>query len=63
MPQVEEDRKLPQIGGILPMLRRGIGVHHSGAWLGLEGSFISHWGVLRGCCALIGVHHSGAWLR
>ncbi|KAI7836432.1 hypothetical protein COHA_009701 [Chlorella ohadii] len=26
----EEDRKLPQIGGILPMLRRGIGVHHSG---------------------------------
>ncbi|KAI3427412.1 hypothetical protein D9Q98_010327 [Chlorella vulgaris] len=26
----EEDRRLPQIGGALPMLRRGIGVHHSG---------------------------------
>ncbi|KAL4426270.1 hypothetical protein ABPG77_009885, partial [Micractinium sp. CCAP 211/92] len=26
----EDDRKLPQIGGVLPMLRRGIGVHHSG---------------------------------
>lgn len=26
----EEDRRLPQISGILPMLRRGIGVHHSG---------------------------------
>lgn len=26
----EEDRTLPQIEGILPLLRRGIGVHHSG---------------------------------
>lgn len=26
----EEDRRLPQISAILPMLRRGIGVHHSG---------------------------------
>ncbi|KAJ5907826.1 hypothetical protein N7495_000508 [Penicillium taxi] len=25
-----EDRKLPQVGNILPLLRRGIGVHHSG---------------------------------
>ena len=27
----EEDRQLPQIQHVLPMLRRGIGVHHSGA--------------------------------
>ena len=26
----EEDRNLPQIGNMLPLLRRGIGVHHSG---------------------------------
>ncbi|PIO64708.1 DSHCT domain protein [Teladorsagia circumcincta] len=26
----DEDRKLPQIGQILPLLMRGIGVHHSG---------------------------------
>jgi ATP-dependent RNA helicase DOB1 len=26
----EEDRRLPQIQNALPMLRRGIGVHHSG---------------------------------
>jgi len=26
----EEDRELPQIKNILPLLRRGIGVHHSG---------------------------------
>jgi ATP-dependent RNA helicase DOB1 len=26
----EEDRRLPQIGALLPMLRRGIGIHHSG---------------------------------
>lgn len=26
----EEDRKLPQIENILPLLRRGVGVHHSG---------------------------------
>lgn len=26
----EEDKKLPQIGHILPLLRRGIGVHHGG---------------------------------
>jgi ATP-dependent RNA helicase DOB1 len=26
----EEDRKLPQIENLLPLLRRGIGVHHSG---------------------------------
>lgn len=26
----EEDRTLPQIEGILPLLKRGIGVHHSG---------------------------------
>ncbi len=26
----EEDRRLPQISAILPMLKRGIGVHHSG---------------------------------
>jgi ATP-dependent RNA helicase DOB1 len=26
----EEDRKLPQIAHILPLLRKGIGVHHSG---------------------------------
>lgn len=26
----EEDRKLPQIVGILPILRRGVGIHHSG---------------------------------
>lgn len=26
----EEDRKLPQIEHILPLLRRGIGIHHSG---------------------------------
>ena len=25
-----EDRRLPQIGAILPMLKRGVGVHHSG---------------------------------
>ena len=25
-----EDRKVPQISQILPMLKRGIGVHHSG---------------------------------
>lgn len=27
----DEDRRLPQIQHALPMLRRGIGVHHSGA--------------------------------
>lgn len=26
----EEDRKLPQITNLLPLLRRGIGIHHSG---------------------------------
>lgn len=26
----EEDRKLPQIENILPLLRRGVGIHHSG---------------------------------
>jgi len=26
----EEDRRLPQIGAVLPILRRGIGLHHSG---------------------------------
>lgn len=26
----EEDQRLPQIGALLPMLKRGIGVHHSG---------------------------------
>ena len=26
----EEDRKLPQIASILPLLKRGIGIHHSG---------------------------------
>jgi ATP-dependent RNA helicase DOB1 len=26
----DEDKKLPQIGHILPLLRRGIGVHHGG---------------------------------
>lgn len=26
----EEDRKLPQIANILPLLRKGVGVHHSG---------------------------------
>lgn len=25
-----EDRKLPQVSGLLHMLRRGVGVHHSG---------------------------------
>jgi ATP-dependent RNA helicase DOB1 len=25
-----EDQKLPQIANLLPLLRRGIGVHHSG---------------------------------
>lgn len=27
---VQEDQKLPQVHALLPMLRRGIGVHHSG---------------------------------
>ena len=26
----EEDRRLPQIKGVLPYLLRGIGIHHSG---------------------------------
>ena len=26
----EEDKKLAQIGALLPMLKRGIGIHHSG---------------------------------
>ena len=26
----EDDRRLPQIQNALPMLRRGVGVHHSG---------------------------------
>lgn len=26
----EEDRRLPQVAAILPMLKRGIGIHHSG---------------------------------
>ena len=26
----EEDRKMPQITNLLPLFRRGIGVHHSG---------------------------------
>ncbi|GMR35410.1 hypothetical protein PMAYCL1PPCAC_05605, partial [Pristionchus mayeri] len=26
----DEDRKLPQIGQVLPLLQRGIGIHHSG---------------------------------
>ncbi|EIE21291.1 antiviral helicase [Coccomyxa subellipsoidea C-169] len=26
----EDDRRLPQVGALLPMLKRGIGVHHSG---------------------------------
>lgn len=27
---MQEDRRLPQIANLLPMLKRGIGVHHSG---------------------------------
>lgn len=27
---LQDDRKVPQISQILPMLQRGIGVHHSG---------------------------------
>lgn len=30
----DEDRKLPMIVAILPMLRRGVGMHHSGGWAG-----------------------------
>lgn len=26
----EEDRKLPQVENVLPLLRRGIGIHHGG---------------------------------
>ena len=26
----EDDRRLPQIDSILPLLRRGIGIHHGG---------------------------------
>jgi len=26
----EDDRKLPQISAILPLLKRGIGIHHGG---------------------------------
>eukprot|EP00187_Rhodella_violacea_P001003 CAMPEP_0174907786 /NCGR_PEP_ID=MMETSP0167-20121228/62127_1 /TAXON_ID=38298 /ORGANISM="Rhodella maculata, Strain CCMP736" /LENGTH=55 /DNA_ID=CAMNT_0016151353 /DNA_START=1 /DNA_END=165 /DNA_ORIENTATION=- len=26
----EEDRKLPQVTAALPLLKRGIGIHHSG---------------------------------
>lgn len=33
----EDDRRLPQITAIHPMLRRGIGVHHSGARRGRRG--------------------------
>ena len=29
-PAAEEDRRLPMIAALLPMLRRGLGVHHSG---------------------------------
>lgn len=35
----EEDRRLPQVAGALPMLRRGIGVHHSGARARAAGLF------------------------
>lgn len=27
---VQDDQRLPQVNAILPMLKRGIGVHHSG---------------------------------
>jgi ATP-dependent RNA helicase DOB1 len=26
----EEDRQLPQVENVLPLLRRGIGIHHGG---------------------------------
>jgi len=26
----EEDKKLPQVEHVLPLLKRGIGIHHSG---------------------------------
>ena len=26
----EEDKKLPQIGTVLPLLKKGVGIHHSG---------------------------------
>lgn len=26
----EEDKKLPQVENVLPLLRRGIGIHHGG---------------------------------
>lgn len=26
----EEDRKLPQVENVIPLLRRGIGIHHGG---------------------------------
>lgn len=26
----EEDRKLPQVENVVPLLRRGIGIHHGG---------------------------------
>jgi superfamily II RNA helicase len=28
----EEDRQLPQVENVLPLLRRGIGIHHGGQW-------------------------------
>jgi hypothetical protein len=28
----EEDRQLPQVENVLPLLRRGIGIHHGGRW-------------------------------
>lgn len=29
----EEDRQLPQVVSVLPLLRRGIGIHHGGRFL------------------------------
>ena len=26
----DEDKELPQVGHVLPLLKRGIGIHHSG---------------------------------
>lgn len=33
----EEDRMLPQVENVLPLLRRGIGIHHGGRYLFFSG--------------------------
>jgi ATP-dependent RNA helicase DOB1 len=32
----KEDQKLPQVENLLPLLKRGIGIHHGGTWTNIR---------------------------